>query len=94
VDDQSKEMEEYRVKIVRAKMPKEAEEEALKQLSRLEQMHPDAAEASMVRTYLDWLVEVPWSKSTRDKLDLKEAKSFWMKTIITWRRSKSAFWST
>ncbi len=74
VDDQSKEMEEYRVKIVRAKMPKEAEEEALKQLSRLEQMHPDAAEASMVRTYLDWLVEVPWSKSTRDKLDLKEAK--------------------
>ncbi len=75
VDEQSKEMEEYRVKIVRAKMPKEAEEEALKQLSRLEQMHPDAAEASMVRTYLDWLVEVPWSKSTRDKLDLKEAKT-------------------
>jgi|UniRef100_A0A7V6A3L7 ATP-dependent Lon protease len=75
VDEQSKEMEEYRLKIVRAKMPKEAEEEALKQLSRLEQMHPDAAEASMVRTYLDWLVEVPWSKSTRDKLDLKEAKA-------------------
>ncbi|MEJ2070249.1 MAG: endopeptidase La [Syntrophobacterales bacterium] len=75
VDDQSKEMEEYRVKIVRAKMPREAEEEALKQLSRLEQMHPDAAEASMVRTYLDWLIEVPWSKSTRDKLDLKEAKT-------------------
>ena len=74
VDEQSKEMEEYRVKIVRAKMPKEAEEEAIKQLSRLEQMHPDAAEASMVRTYLDWLVEVPWSKSTRDKLNLKEAK--------------------
>jgi ATP-dependent Lon protease len=72
---QSKEMEEYRVKIVRARMPKEAEEEALKQLSRLEQMHPDAAEASMVRTYLDWLVEVPWSKSTRDKLDLKEAQT-------------------
>jgi len=75
VDETSKEMEEYRVKIVRAKMPKEAEEESLKQLSRLEQMHPDAAEASMVRTYLDWLVEVPWSKSTRDKLDLKEAKA-------------------
>jgi len=75
VDDQSKEMEEYRVKIVRAKMPREAEEEALKQLSRLEQMHPDAAEASMVRTYLDWLVEVPWSKGTRDKLDLREAKT-------------------
>jgi ATP-dependent Lon protease len=75
VDEQSKEMEEYRLKIIRAKMPKEAEEESLKQLSRLEQMHPDAAEASMVRTYLDWLVEVPWSKGTRDKLDLKEAKA-------------------
>ena len=38
-------------------------------------MHPDAAEASIVRTYLDWLVELPWSKSTRDKLDVKEAKA-------------------
>jgi|UniRef100_A0A7C3WNW5 ATP-dependent Lon protease len=75
LDETVKEIEEYREKIARARMPKEAEEEALKQLARLEQMHPDAAEASMVRTYLDWLVELPWSKSTRDKLDLKEAKA-------------------
>ncbi|MBM4284390.1 MAG: endopeptidase La [Deltaproteobacteria bacterium] len=75
IDETAKEMEEYRGKIARARMPKSAEEEALKQLSRLEQMHPDAAEASVVRTYLDWLVEVPWSKSSRDKLDLKEAKN-------------------
>jgi ATP-dependent Lon protease len=75
IDEQSKEMEEYRLKISRARMPKVAEEEALKQLSRLEQMHPDAAEASIVRTYLDWLVEVPWSKGTRDKLEVKEAKA-------------------
>ncbi len=75
MDETIKEMEEYRAKIARARMPKAAEEEAIKQLSRLEQMHPDAAEASMVRTYLDWLVEVPWSKSTRDKLDLKEAQA-------------------
>jgi ATP-dependent Lon protease len=74
IDEQSQEMEEYRLKISRARMPKTAEEEALKQLSRLEQMHPDAAEASIVRTYLDWLVEVPWSKGTRDKLDVLEAK--------------------
>jgi ATP-dependent Lon protease len=74
VDETAKEMEEYREKIAKARMPKEAEEEAFKQLARLEQMHPDAAEASMVRTYLDWLVELPWSKSTRDKLDLKEAQ--------------------
>ena len=75
MDEQTKEMEEYRDKIARARMPKAAEEEAIKQLSRLEQMHPDAAEASIVRTYLDWLVELPWSKATRDKLDLKEAKT-------------------
>ncbi|MEJ2673238.1 MAG: endopeptidase La, partial [Deltaproteobacteria bacterium] len=75
MDETSKEMEEYRLKISRARMTKEAEEEALKQLSRLEQMHPDAAESSIIRTYLDWLVSLPWSKSTRDKLDVKEAKA-------------------
>ncbi len=74
MDEQGKEMEDFRLKISQARMPKAAEEEALKQLSRLEQMHPDAAEASIVRTYLDWLVELPWSKSTRDKLEVKEAK--------------------
>jgi ATP-dependent Lon protease len=75
LDETSKEMEEYRLKISRARMPKEAEEEALKQLSRLEQMHPDSAESSIVRTYLDWLVSLPWSKGTRDKLEVKEAKT-------------------
>jgi ATP-dependent Lon protease len=75
MDETSKEMEDYRLKIAQARMPKPAEEEALKQLSRLEQMHPDAAEASIVRTYLDWLVSLPWSKSTRDKLEVKEAKT-------------------
>jgi ATP-dependent Lon protease len=74
MDEATKEMEEYRLKVAQARMPKQAEEEALKQLSRLEQMHPDAAEASIVRTYLDWLVSLPWSKSTRDKLEVKEAK--------------------
>jgi ATP-dependent Lon protease len=74
MDETSKEMEDYRVKIAQARMTKLAEEEALKQLSRLEQMHPDAAEASIVRTYLDWLVSLPWSRSTRDKLEVKEAK--------------------
>ena len=74
MDEAGQELEDYRLKISRARMAKTAEEEALKQLSRLEQMHPDAAEASIVRTYLDWLVEVPWSKSTRDKMDVIEAK--------------------
>ncbi len=73
-DEKAREIEEFRGKIKKAKMPAEAEKESNKQLSRLEQMHSDAAEASMVRTYLDWLTELPWSKSTKDSLDIKKAK--------------------
>lgn len=74
VDERTAEFKELKQKIKKAKMPKEIEKEALRELDRLEQMHPDAAEASMVRTYLDWLVDMPWSKSTVDNLDLKKAK--------------------
>ncbi len=74
IDDKTKEIEEFREKIAKAGLPKETEKEAEKQLSRLGQMHPDAAEASIIRTYLDWIVELPWSKSTKDKLDIKNAK--------------------
>ncbi|MBW2061824.1 MAG: endopeptidase La [Deltaproteobacteria bacterium] len=73
-EDRTEETGDFREKIARARMPEEASKEALKQVNRLEQMHRDAAEASMVRTYLDWLVEVPWSKGTRDKLDIRKAK--------------------
>ena len=55
-------------------MPADVEKEANKQLNRLEQMHPESAEATIVRTYLDWLVELPWSVSTVDNLDIKKAK--------------------
>jgi ATP-dependent Lon protease len=74
LDERDEEIEDLRKKITKARLPKTAREEALKQLNRLEQMHPDAAEASMVRTYLDWLVELPWNRATRDHLDLKKAK--------------------
>ena len=74
VDERTKEFKELHQKIRKAKMPKEVEKEAFRELDRLEQMHPDAAEASMVRTYLEWLVEMPWSTSTVDNLDLRKAK--------------------
>jgi ATP-dependent Lon protease len=74
-DDKAKEIQEYKKRIKSAKMPKSANKEALKQLKRIEQMHPDAAEASVVRTYLDWLVDMPWSKSSKDVIDIKGAKS-------------------
>jgi len=72
-DDRSEDMRELREKIKEAKMPEKAAKEAEKQLRRLERMHPDAAEASMTRTYIEWLSELPWSKSTKDNLDLKAA---------------------
>src|SRR5512139_273460 len=74
VDERAEEIKQLRKKIKQAKMPKEAQKEAYKELDRLEQMHPDAADASIVRTYLDWLVEMPWSRSTVDRLDLLKAK--------------------
>ncbi|MGD8762279.1 MAG: endopeptidase La [Desulfobacteraceae bacterium] len=74
-DENALEAEEYQKKIKRAKMPKEADREAFKQLKRLEQMHPESAESTVVRSYLDWLVEIPWSRSSRDVIDIKKAKS-------------------
>ena len=74
-DGKLKEIEDYRRKIRRAKMSKSADKEALKQLKRLDQMHTDSAEASVVRTYLDWLVELPWSKTTKDIIDIKNART-------------------
>ncbi len=74
IDEKAQEVNEFSEKIKKAKMPADAEQEARKQLGRLEQMHPDSAEASIVRTYLDWMVDVPWSKSTKDNLDIKRAE--------------------
>ncbi|MDX2433808.1 MAG: LON peptidase substrate-binding domain-containing protein, partial [Desulfobacterales bacterium] len=74
VDDRAQEIEELQQKIRKAKMPLHAKKEATKQLKRLDMMHPDSSEAGIIRTYLDWLVEVPWSKGSRDRLDLKIAK--------------------
>ena len=74
-DTKGEEVSELKDKIAACKMPPEVEQEALKQLGRLERMHPDASEASMLRTYIDWLVETPWSKATVDNLDLTRAKA-------------------
>ncbi|MFO7840045.1 MAG: endopeptidase La [Desulfosalsimonadaceae bacterium] len=74
-DEKTEEVSEYQKRIKKARLPKEPAREADKQLKRLEQMHPDSSEATIVRTYLDWLVELPWSKTTRDILDIPRVKA-------------------
>lgn len=73
-DPKADEMNEIRMKVENASMSEEVRVEAYKQLNRLERMHPDSSEATIVRTYLDWLCDLPWTKSSTDKLDLVEAK--------------------
>jgi ATP-dependent Lon protease len=68
-DDDASVVDEYRAKIEEAKMPEEVEEQALKELGRLERMGEQTGESSMIRTYLDWLIAVPWSKRSEEHLD-------------------------
>ncbi|MFH2034928.1 MAG: endopeptidase La [Candidatus Zixiibacteriota bacterium] len=72
--DDRAEIDEFGEKINNAKMPKLAEEAARKELDRLSRMNPASAEYTVSRTYLDWLVEIPWSKSTADNLNIKKSK--------------------
>ncbi len=74
IDERSMDGEEYARRIREAEMPEAVEREALKQLRRLESMHPDSSEATTVRTYLDWLTELPWSVSSRDRLQVTRAR--------------------
>jgi ATP-dependent Lon protease len=73
LDERAEEVAEFRRCIKDAKMPEKVLKETEKQLNRLEKMHPDTAEAATVRTYLEWMVELPWSKKTTDNLDIKAA---------------------
>jgi ATP-dependent Lon protease len=68
------EIEQYRDKILKCKMPENAEEESLRQLKKLERMHPDTAETATLRNWLDIMTDLPWSKASKDNLNLKKAE--------------------
>ena len=75
IDETGGDLDDFREKIVAAKMPPDTEKVAIKQLERLKVMQPSSAEYTVTRTYLEWLVELPWSVSTEDKLDIQEARN-------------------
>src|SRR3954462_1880294 len=75
IDESGGDLDDFREKIAGAKMSAEAEKVALKQLDRLKVMQPSSAEYTVTRTYLEWLVELPWAVQTEDKLDIQEARN-------------------
>jgi len=70
----SEELEQYRDKILKAKMPEGPQDEALRQLKKLERMHPDTAETATLRNWLDIVSDLPWSNQSKDNLNLKKAE--------------------
>ncbi len=68
------EIEQYREKILKVDMPEQAQEEALRQLKKLERMHPDTAETATLRNWLDIMTDLPWSVQSKDNLNLKKAE--------------------
>jgi ATP-dependent Lon protease len=72
--DDEDEVEELREKIKEAKMPEPVEKIAMKELDRMGRMSPNAAEHSVIRTYVEWLIDVPWSKTTTDNMEIENAE--------------------
>jgi len=74
-DDRTQEIEELRAKIEAAEMPEEPKHEAERELDRLSRMNPASPEYNVTRTYLDWMIAMPWHKSTKDNLEIKSVKA-------------------
>ncbi len=73
-DERGQEIDDLLKKLKKTRMPKKVRKEAKKQIERMDMMHPDSSEATLIRTYIDWILDMPWKKGTRDRLNLKAAK--------------------
>ncbi len=86
----AEEIAQFREKIEAAQMPKHAEEEALRQLKKLERMHPDAAETATLRNWMEIMTDLPWSKASKDNLDLDEGREDSERRPLRPRKSQRA----
>ena len=93
-DERTAEAEEYREKIAEADFPEEVEKKAFKEVDRLEKMPPAAAEAVVIRNYLDWLLDLPWSLVTDDRVDLNLAEKIVDEDHYGLQKVKERIWST
>ena len=73
--NRKEDVQEYNLKIQEANLPEHVQKEAKRQVNRLEKMHTESSDASIIRNYLDWILELPWKKSSEDRLDLKKAQA-------------------
>ena len=78
-DENKKEIEEYESKINKAKLPKEAKEKAIYELNRLKSAGNYSAEGGVIRAYLDWILDLPWNKFTKDNIDINKAREVFEK---------------
>lgn len=74
-DENKKEIENYKIKINKSKLPKEVKDKALYELERLKNNSNYSSESGVIRTYLDWILELPWNKQTKDNLDIKKVRN-------------------
>ena len=93
-DETQAEINELRQQMEEAELPEEVRQAAERELSRLERLPPAAAEHGVIRTYLEWIVSLPWCKSTEDNLDMAHARRVLKPTTTTSRRSRTASSST
>ncbi|BES65593.1 endopeptidase La [Gottschalkiaceae bacterium SANA] len=73
-DDPTSDLMEYEVRLQNKKMPQEARDKAMKEMKRLRTLHPSSAETGVIRNYIEWILDLPWSKKSRDRKDLSYAR--------------------
>ncbi|PAB58707.1 endopeptidase La [Anaeromicrobium sediminis] len=72
--DPEDEMDEYKDRLGKLKLPKDVAEKVEKELKRLSKLSPSSAESGVIRTYIEWILDLPWNKQTKDRIDIKKAK--------------------